>query len=57
MIMTNSNISSIGGMGGGGLVVSSGAVSKPQLTSAPNMLSGQPHHPGGHNVPQVSLIF
>lgn len=55
--MTNSNISSIGGMGGGGLVVSSGAVSKPQLTSAPNMLSGQPHHPGGHNVPQVSLIF
>lgn len=52
MIMTNSNISSLGGMGGGGLVVSSGAGNKPQLPSAPNML-GQPHHPGGHNVSQV----
>lgn len=46
MIMTNSNMSSISGMGGGGLVVSSGAVDK-----APNLMSGQTHHSGGH-VPQ-----
>lgn len=53
MIMTNSSMNSIGSMGGGGLVVSSGAVNKPLLTSTQNMIGAQSHHPGGHNVPQV----
>ncbi|KAJ8934660.1 hypothetical protein NQ318_017026 [Aromia moschata] len=50
MIMTSSNISTMGGMAGGGLVVSSNSVNKP-LTS--NLFaSGHPQHPGNHNVPQ-----
>ncbi|KAJ8981157.1 hypothetical protein NQ317_013823 [Molorchus minor] len=50
MIMTSSNISTMGGMAGGGLVVSSSSVNKP-LTS--NLFApGLPQHPGNHNVPQ-----
>lgn len=56
MIMTNSNMSSMAGMAGGGLVVSS-TVNKP-LSNASNMMApGQPHHPGGHPVPPQVCIF
>lgn len=56
MIMTNSNMNTIGGMAGGGLVVSS-SVNKP-LTNTTNMLApGQPHHGGNHNVPQVCCLI
>lgn len=51
MIMTNSNMSTMAGMAGGGLVVSS-SVNKP-LGNAATMLAPGQHHPG---VPQVSLI-
>lgn len=50
MIMTNSSMSTMAGMAGGGLVVSS-SVNKP-LANATNILAPGPHHPG---VPQVSL--
>ncbi|RZC35774.1 KAT11, KIX, DUF902, zf-TAZ and/or Bromodomain domain containing protein [Asbolus verrucosus] len=54
MIMTNSSMSTMAGMAGGGLVVSS-AVNKP-LTNTTNMMApGQPHHPGNHTVPQQPM--
>lgn len=53
--MSNSNMSTMAGMAGGALVVSS-TVNKP-LTNTTNMMApGQPHHPGNHNVPQVSNL-
>lgn len=55
MIMTNSNMGSMGNMGGGGLVVSS-SLNKP--TNAANMMSsGQPHLASNHNVQQVCFLF
>lgn len=52
MIMTNSNMSTMAGMAGGGLVVSS-SVNKP-LANTTNMLAPGQHHPG---VPQVSFQY
>lgn len=55
MIMTNSSMSTMAGMAGGGLVVSS-SVNK-ALTNTTNMMpSGHPHHPTNHTVMQVCLI-
>ncbi|CAG9863013.1 unnamed protein product [Phyllotreta striolata] len=48
MIMTSSNMSTMGGMAGGGLVVSS-TVNKPLANS---FAAGHPQHPGNHNVAQ-----
>lgn len=53
MIMTNSNMSTMAGMAGGGLVVSS-TINKPLTNSANMMAASQSHHPGNHAVPQVS---
>lgn len=53
MIMTNSNMSTMAGMAGGGLVVSS-SVNKQPLANATNMLAPGQHHPG---VPQVRFFF
>lgn len=51
IIMTNSGMSTMAGMAGGGLVVSS-SVNK-SLTNTTNMMGpGQPHHAGNHTVPQ-----
>lgn len=57
MIMTNSSMSStMAGMAGGGLVVSS-SVNK-SLPNATNMMtSGHPHHPTNHAVVQVIKII
>lgn len=56
MIMTNSNMTAIGGgMVGGGLVVSSSINKQPLPASGVNMLApGQQHHPANHGVPQVN---
>lgn len=51
MIMTNSSMSTMAGMAGGGLVVSS-SVNK-SLANATNMLAPGQHHPG---VPQVRIF-
>uniref|UniRef100_A0A1Y1MJM8 histone acetyltransferase n=1 Tax=Photinus pyralis TaxID=7054 RepID=A0A1Y1MJM8_PHOPY len=53
MIMTNSNMGTIGNMAGGGLVVSS-AVNKPTLTNTTSMMAtGQHQLPANHGVPQA----
>lgn len=55
MIMTNSNMTMAGAMGGGGLVVSSSINKQPLPAAGVNMLApGQQHHPASHAVPQVS---
>ncbi|XP_044255376.1 CREB-binding protein-like isoform X6 [Tribolium madens] len=54
MIMTNSSMSTMAGMAGGGLVVSS-TVNKPLANAANMMAPGQPHHPGNHTVPQQPM--
>lgn len=55
MIMTNSSMSTMAAMAGGGLVVSS-AVNKP-LTNTTNIMAPGQHHPGTHNVSQVSFFL
>lgn len=58
MIMTNSNMTMGGAMGGGGLVVSSSINKQPLPTAGVNMLApGQQHHPANHAVPQVSSFY
>lgn len=54
MIMTNSSMSTMAAMAGGGLVVSS-TVNKP-LTNTTNIMAPGQHHPGTHNVSQVSFL-
>ncbi|XP_057659426.1 CREB-binding protein isoform X6 [Diorhabda carinulata] len=51
MIMTSSNMSTMSGMAGGGLVVSS-TINKP-LANANMFAPGHPQHPANHNVNQV----
>lgn len=59
MIMTNSNMSGMGGaMAGGGLVVSSSINKQPLPAPGGNMLApGQQHHPANHGVPQVRFFL